>query len=125
MKLNTTADIELIKTSRHHSNIAILQRDVEGIARYWMDDIVVISGEGGQYIGKDSLVEVFKEMFAGSPPVFERIPSEIVIAESDMLAWETGTWNYKTAPFRGNYSAMWRRVDNLWLLQSELFVSLD
>lgn len=118
-------EIANIRLSRQNSNAAIAGGDVAGVAAYWMDDMIVISGEGGQYVGKDVLIEVFTEMFSSNPPVFERIPTEIIIGESGILAWETGTWNYKTAKFRGRYSAMWRKVKGSWLTQSELFVSLD
>lgn len=115
----------LIRQSRLNSNAAIINRDVDGIAQYWMDDMIVISGEGGQYIGKKALIKVFTEMFTAEPPIFERIAAEITIGDSGILAWETGTWNYKTDSFRGNYSAMWRKINGRWLMQSELFVSLD
>lgn len=118
-------EVDSIQLAREHSNASILKQDVAGIAQYWMEDMIVISGEGGQYLGKEILVEVFKEMFTQDPPVFERIPSNITIGESGVLAWETGTWNYKTAPFRGNYAAMWRKIRGKWMTQSELFVSLD
>ena len=118
-------EADLIRESRENSNTAILRHDVPGISRYWMDDIIVISGEGGQYVGKKLLVKVFQEMFADEPPVFERIPAEVIVGENGLLAWESGQWHYKTAPFRGKYSAMWRKVAGRWLLQSELFVSLD
>ncbi|CAM4283385.1 Ketosteroid isomerase homolog [Pedobacter westerhofensis] len=117
--------IENIRAARENSNIAIREHSVHGVSKYWLDDMIVISGEGGQYVGKKTLVAVFTEMFAANPPVFERIPSEIQIGDSGVLAWETGTWHYKTAQFRGNYSAMWRKVKGVWLTQSELFVSLD
>ncbi|MET1054587.1 MAG: nuclear transport factor 2 family protein [Pedobacter sp.] len=117
--------VENIRQSRENSNKAIREHNVSGVAQYWLEDMIVISGEGGQYVGKKALVEVFTEMFAADPPVFERIPAEIKIGDSGILAWETGTWNYKTAKFRGNYSAMWRKVKGVWLTQSELFVSLD
>jgi len=118
-------EIEEIRLSRQNSNTAIASQDVVGVSAYWMDDMIVISGEGGQYIGKEALIDVFTDMFSEDPPVFERNPSEIVIGNSGILAWETGTWHYKTANFRGNYSAMWRKVKGRWLTQSELFVSLD
>jgi ketosteroid isomerase-like protein len=118
-------EVAKIRLARKNSNAAILNRDAAGVAQYWMEDIIVISGEGGQYIGKKLLTEVFTSMFAENPPVFERIPSEITIGDSEILAWETGTWNYKTDKFRGNYSAMWRKIKGQWLTQSELFVSLD
>lgn len=120
-----TAEIAIIRERREDSNRAISERDVPGIAQYWMDDIIVISGEGGQYIGKKLLVQVFKDMFKTQPPLFVRRPQDIIIGESQVLAWETGEWEYNTDSFRGNYSAMWRKVAGQWLIQSELFVSLD
>lgn len=116
---------EIIRQSRIDSNMAISNQDVAGVARYWMDDIVVISGEGGQYSGKAKLLKVWKEMFTQKKPLFERLPSSIIIGDSGILAWETGSWSYRTEPFRGNYSAMWRKINGRWMTQSELFVSLD
>lgn len=116
---------EKIRLSRMDSNMAISNQDVAGVAKYWMEDIVVISGEGGQYCGKAKLLKAWREMFSGKAPLFERLPSAIEIGDSGILAWETGIWNYKNDPYRGNYSAMWRKIDGVWLTQSELFVSMD
>ncbi len=119
-------EVTNILNSRKASNAAIINKDVAGVAKYWMKDMVVISGEGTPYVGKELLIEVWSEMFAVSdPPVFERIPTIITIGESGILAWETGTWHYSNARFRGNYSAMWRKINGFWITQSELFVSLD
>lgn len=124
MDVKATA-IQDIKQRRESSNQAIANQDTAGIAQYWMEDIIVISGEGGQYIGKKELQRVFKEMFVSDPPVFVRNPLEVIIGDSGILAWETGTWFYLTDSFRGNYSAMWRKLNGSWFIQSELFVSLD
>ncbi|WP_442590609.1 YybH family protein [Pedobacter sp. AW31-3R] len=121
-----TSEINAILDSRTASNAAILQQDVAGVAKYWMNDMVVISGEGTPYVGKALLIEIWEDMFAvDQPPVFERNPVEITIGASGILAWETGTWKYHTASFKGNYSAMWRKIKGKWMTQSELFVSLD
>ena len=114
-----------IRRARGASNAAIAAHDADGVARFWMKDIVVISGEGGQYSGKARLLSTFRKMFADSPSVFERLPSEVIIGESSILAWETGKWHYKNERLHGNYSAMWRRINGVWLTQSELYVSLD
>jgi ketosteroid isomerase-like protein len=118
-------DETYIRSARAASNAAIAKHDGDGVARYWMKDIVVISGEGGQYSGKTRLLSTFKKMFANSPSIFERLPSEVIIGESGVLAWETGTWNYTNESLHGNYSAMWRKINGIWLTQSELYVSLD
>lgn len=115
----------LILEARRASNEAIARADAVAVAAFWMDDIHVQSGEGGQYQGKKELEQVFTQMFKEDPPVFFRKPEEIVIGDSGMLAWESGRWAYQTAPFHGNYAAMWRKKGGHWLIQSELFVSLD
>ena len=118
-------DEACIRQARAASNAAIAKHDAEAAARFWMKDIIVISGEGGQYSGRNSLLKTFKKMFESSASVFERIPAEIIVAESSILAWETGSWKYLEEPLWGNYSAMWRKINGKWLIQSELFVSLD
>lgn len=123
--MNKQEQVAKIQVAREESNAAILHHNVAGVAKFWMDDMIVISGEGGQYVGKKLLIWVFTEMFAEDAPVFERLPEIITIGDSGVLAWESGVWNYKTSKFRGNYSAMWRKIDGLWRTQSELFVSLD
>jgi len=118
-------DEAYIREARAASNAAIAKHDADGVARFWMKDIVVISGEGGQYSGKVRLLSTFKKMFASSNAIFERLPSEVIVAESGILAWETGTWQYHNENLHGNYSAMWRKINGTWLTQSELYVSLD
>jgi hypothetical protein len=42
-----------------------------------------------------------------------------------MFAWEKGTWEgFNTYSKGGEYSAMWRKVNDEWKLQAELFVAL-
>lgn len=118
------AEIE-IRAARQDSNISIANGNVPGVAKYWMDDIVVISGEGGQYAGKTKLLKVWKEMFRNDSPKFERLPAEVIVAVDGDLAWETGFWHYTTQSSNGKYAAMWRKVKGAWKTQSELFVSLD
>jgi len=120
-----SAEANTIKAARLDSNACILKKDVAGVAKYWLNDFVQIAGDGSHTQGKTQLIKDWKYMFAQSSPVFERIPDAVKISEGGDLAWEQGTWNYKTAPYRGNYAAMWRKVNGKWLTQSELYVSLD
>lgn len=114
-----------IYQSRITSNTAIANRDVAGVARYWMEDIVVISGEGGKYAGRKNLLKVWKQMFDQGVPLFERLPSEIKVGQGGRLAWESGQWRYLDGTMGGSYAAMWCKVKGEWLTRSELFVSLD
>jgi len=114
-----------IRAARQDSNMSIANGNVAGVAKFWMEDIIVISGEGGQYVGKDKLLKVWRAMFKHDVPKFERLPSEVIVAASGDLAWETGIWHYSTQTSKGKYAAMWRKVNGVWKTQSELFVSLD
>lgn len=114
-----------IRQARLDSNACIANKDVAGVSKYWLPDFVQVAGDGSHSVGKKKIAADWKQMFAQSSPLFERLPQEIKISLSADLAWETGQWNYKTAPFYGNYSAMWRKVNGSWLTQCELYVSLN
>ena len=118
-------DVVLIEQSRFDSNACILRKDVDGVSKYWMSDFIQIAGDGSSSTGKDLIAADWKYMFAHSTPVFERIPEEIIIAESGDMAWERGKWDYKNDKYYGNYAAMWRKVKGKWLTQTELYVSLN
>ncbi|RZM29777.1 MAG: nuclear transport factor 2 family protein [Pedobacter sp.] len=120
-----SAEAKTIRAARLDSNACILKKDVAGVAKYWLSEFVQIAGDGSHTAGKAQIIKDWKYMFSKSSPVFERLPDAIRISESGDLAWEQGTWNYKTAPYHGNYAAMWRKVNGSWFTQSELYVSLD
>lgn len=116
---------EKIFGARMMSNASIAERNIPGVAQYWMEDIVVISGEGGKYVGKKNLIKVWKQMFDQGVPLFQRIPGEIKVGEGGQLAWESGQWSYLDGKKGGSYAAMWCKVKGKWMTRSELFVSLD
>lgn len=117
-------DVVYIHQAREMSNAAIAKKDVKTISSFWADNFVQIAGDGSHTRGKKKIVEDWKYMFARSSPVFERLPDEIIVATSGDYAWEKGRWSYKTDPFFGNYSAMWRKVNGSWMTQCELYVTL-
>ena len=49
-------DITTIKFNRAASNTAIAKHDVNGIAKYWLDDFVQVIGRGIYQTGKDSIM---------------------------------------------------------------------
>lgn len=118
-------DKEYIETARNASNTAIAAKDAAGVVTHYMEDIIVISGEGGKHTGKKSLTKIWSQLFAQNITLFERLPSEIIIADSGKLAWESGIWKYKDGGKGGSYAAMWCKEGAVWKTRSELFVSLD
>jgi ketosteroid isomerase-like protein len=119
-------DIATIKSYRAASNDAIARHDVDGIAKYWLDDFVQIIGRGVYQTGKDSIVASWKALFKNSATVsYVRNPNEIVVSDNDTLAWERGKWiGIHSYSKGGNYAAMWIKRNGKWMLKAELFVSL-
>jgi ketosteroid isomerase-like protein len=119
-------DIATIKSCRAASNDAIARHDVDGIAKYWLDDFVQIIGRGVYQTGKDSIVASWKTLFKKSPQVsYVRNPNEIVVSDNDTMAWERGKWiGIHSYSKGGNYAAMWIKRNGTWMLKAELYVSL-
>lgn len=118
-------DVIYIYQAREKSNAAIEKKDVKTVSSFWLADFVQIAGDGSHTKGKKKIVADWNNMFAHSSPVFERLPDEIKIAANGKFAWEKGRWAYKTDPFYGNYTAMWRKVEGRWMTKCELYVSLN
>jgi ketosteroid isomerase-like protein len=118
----------VIRKARQASNDAIVRRDLEGVSKFWLDDFVIIRGNGTVEIGKSRNALMWKKIIEETPQTyFERIPSEIIISKNNPnLAWESGTWKgFNTYSKGGRYSAQWKKKDGEWKLQAELFVALE
>jgi ketosteroid isomerase-like protein len=115
-----------IRSAREASNVSIAKHDVDGFAKYWLPDFMIVRGNSIITAGKDNNIVSWKELFKTNPDVsYIRNPSEIIISDNDTLAWEKGTWiGIKSYSKGGNYSAMWKKANGDWKLQAELFVSL-
>ena len=126
-QVNAAQDDSLIRASRDKTNELIASHDIRGLARYWLKDYVRISGTGNIIVGKDSAVAMWTKTFKQQPTIYYvRTPTEIVISEDGLLAWEKGTWTgMNTKSKGGNYAAMWSKQDDIWKLQSEMFVTLS
>lgn len=120
----------IITAQRAASNAAIARHDVAGIARYWLPDFVQVGGNGGYKTGADSVLAGWQKAFRLHPDVvYVRRPHRIALNPNGLLAWETGTWvgTWQQGGYfsgGGNYAAMWRKKDNEWQLQAELYVTL-
>jgi uncharacterized protein (TIGR02246 family) len=123
---NTEKDIMLINSLRTASNDAIARHDIDGMAKYWLDDLVLVKGSSYHLTGKDTIVAEWRKLFNDNPKVnYIRTPTEVRVSSNDTLAWETGTWKaFNSYSNGGNYSAMWKKRNNSWKILAELFVSL-
>lgn len=123
---NNDKDVGIIKSLRAATNAALAKHDVDGMSKYWLDDLVLIKGNSSHLTGKDNIVAAWIKLFNDNPKVvYIRTPTQITISKNDTLAWETGTWKaFNSYSNGGNYSTMWKKSNNSWKILAELFVSL-
>ena len=125
-QLNPAQDDSMIRASRIKTNELIANHDLKGLSRYWLKDYIRIAGNGNVTIGKDSSLAYWDKFFKSQPDVYyKRTTNEVIISENGTLAWESGSWEgFNTKSKGGSYAAMWSKQDNIWKLQSELYVTL-
>lgn len=71
-------EVKAIRAARLAQNAAIVAGDLEGIARYWTDDLDIRRGLGGFVQGK----QAYRQLFADdSRHLFVRMPSSIEVSE--------------------------------------------
>jgi ketosteroid isomerase-like protein len=121
---NTTKDT--ISAYRGETNKAILLHDIVSLASYWLPDFTVIKGNGTVLHGRKKVLRSWRKIFAKQPSIFfKRNLKEVVISDTNEMAWELGIWEASNTYSKGgNYSAMWRRINGTWKLQAELFVAV-
>lgn len=123
-------DQDQILTLRNASNATLKAFDHEGFLSYLTDDVHVTTGNGTLVQGKATLRNYIASAI-GQKVFFVRTASEVVVNTERGLAWETGTWQGFAAdqpdtPLTGGkYSAMWTKASGIWLIKSELFVTLE
>lgn len=115
-----------IRAARTASNKSIAIKDIAGVAKYWKDDYVEISSDGSLISGREAVVADWKKMFESDPSIrFERQFQQIEFARGGTVAIEKGILIY-TSPYnyKGYYTALWRKIDGVWVTQMENFVSI-
>ncbi len=122
---STTVDEQSIRDARTASNTAIAKKDIGAVAKFWMNDYVEISSDGSLIAGKDAVMIDWEKMFANDPTItFDRELQELSFSNNGTLALEKGILKYSSYNYKGLYTALWRKIDGLWLTQMENFVSL-
>ena len=123
---DTSASGQYIRAARTASNTAIAKKDVAAVAKFWKEDYVEISSDGSLISGKEAVIADWKKMFENDPSIrFERQVGTIEFTYGGKVAMEKGLLVY-TSPYKykGYYTALWRKIDGVWVTQMENFVSV-
>ena len=117
-----------VRAARSAQNTAIAQHDLQRVASYWTDDVVIRSALGRVIQGRAAYRTV---LGADSVTLYRREPDRVDVSDNERwpLAFESGTWTGSDPRsgrplMRGRYAAQWIKRDGRWLIRSEVFVAL-
>ena len=122
----SAGNVAAIRAARAEQNSAIATHDLDRVAQFWTDDVVISAGLGRVIRGRENYRRAFEQ---DSGMVYERTPDHVELSAEWALAFETGHWTGRRgaqgpAIIGGRYSAQWVRREGRWLIRSELFVAL-
>jgi ketosteroid isomerase-like protein len=123
------SEVSQILVQREASNQALRAFDEELNASFSTEDALITTGAGTLISGKMELMKYIQES-TGPRMYWIRTPDEVLVNPKILLAWETGTWKgyvegSDEAVVGGKYSAQWTKKSGTWLIQSQLFVTLE
>ncbi|WP_223275896.1 YybH family protein [Algoriphagus aquimarinus] len=122
------SEIKQIRDQREASNKALRNFDEKLNSTFLTDDVLITTGAGTLLSGKAELIEYINNA-NGQKMYWVRTTTEVIVNSESQLAWEEGTWegfneNSTTPIVAGNYAAQWTKKSGIWLIQSQLFVTL-
>lgn len=127
-----TAPADAIRARRKLTNKLIAAHDAARLRPFLYAEATMITGDGSLIVGAAAIVQAFAGQFADPSFVhYVRTSGEVEIDQAGGRAAEQGRW---TALWRGpegetamagTYLAVWRKVSGQWVIESELYVTLE
>jgi len=132
--MSTTAELA-IRARRAAFNLAIAEGDAAAIGPILARDCVMLTGTDSAVIaGRMAQVKVWAREFAAKGGasgrlVYVRMPGAITVSPVEPIALEQGDWHGTDATSgalaaSGVYTAKWRELGGLWVIEAEIFVTL-
>ncbi len=125
-------DEAAIRAARARHNQAIVEHDLETMARIWSPDHVGVSSRNSRSLGVDEERRSFAAMYATRPGlVFVRTPTRVEVnaqwGQAGELGHWTGHWRAADGEVRvgGTYFAKWRKESGTWRILAETYVQLE
>ena len=123
-----TAPEDAIRARRRLTNKLIAAHEAGRLRPFLDPQIKVIVGDGALVAGADAVAAAFEAQFADPAFVaYVRTPDSVELDQAGLRAAETGRWvgTWRQARMSGVYMATWRKVTGQWLIESEMFVTLE
>jgi ketosteroid isomerase-like protein len=120
-----------IRLRRGAFNRALADADLSAVASVLAPETVLVAGTDSALIsGRKAQLAVWKREFA-SPErtIYIRTPASITASPVFPIAFEHGDWRGMPASggpaiASGTYTAKWRRFDEDWFIEAELYLTL-
>lgn len=119
-----TTPEDAIRARRRLTNKLIAGREAVRLKPFFATEATLIPGSGGLIVGVNAIVAAFADQMREPGFVaYVRTPEIVEVAGAGNQAAETGCWTGNGQA--GAYMAAWRKVTGQWVIESELFVTLD
>jgi len=123
-----TTPEDAIRARRRLTNKLIAAHEAGRLRPFLDPQIKVIVGDGALVTGADAVVAAFEVQFRDPAFVaYVRTSDRIELDQGGQRAAETGRWvgTWRQARMAGAYMATWRKVTGQWLIEAEMFVTLE
>ena len=118
-----------IRAKRKLTNRLIAAHDAARLRPHMTQDMLVIVGEGDPIFGADAVIAAFEAQFSDPDFItYVRTTDAVEVAHDGARAAETGRWvaSWKGGvEMSGTFMAAWREVRGQWLLERELYITLQ
>jgi len=121
-----------IRLRRAAFNAAIENGDLDAIAALLARDAVLVTGTSSTVItGRKAQLQVWRREFAAPDrAIYTRTPETILLSEVEPAASEHGRWQCVAAAggshvASGSYAAKWRRTEEQWVVEAEIYLTLE
>jgi len=120
---------EAIRTRRRLTNKLIAQKNAAKLGAFFDRAAKVIVGDGDLILGAAQVVEAFAAQFRDPAFVtYERTCEDVQLDDAGERAAEFGQWvalGQDGPTAAGRYSAVWKQLRGQWVIEAELYVTLE
>lgn len=122
-----------VRARRKLTNRLIAAHEAARLRPFLAADVKLITGDGGLLLGADAVIDAFAGQFRDPSFItYERTTADVRLDQDQSRAAEQGAWVARwratgggEATMSGTYLAVWRKVTGQWVLESELYVTLE
>ncbi|WP_374570076.1 nuclear transport factor 2 family protein [Phenylobacterium sp.] len=121
-----------VRARRKLTNKLIASHEAARLRPFLAPDVKLITGDGGLILGADAVVEAFAGQFRDPAFItYVRATADVRLDQAQTRAAEAGDWTARwrgaggETTMSGTYLAVWRKVTGQWVLESELYVTLE